>query len=443
MAEAEEINKDGKIFMTDARQTAFHALSKIERDNSYSNLLLPEIAAAEDISRRDMLLAYRIVKTVLERKITTDYNLALYLTQPLKKLKPQVLTILRMGACQLLFMDKIPASAAINESVKLSKKNGCAFASGLINAVLRKVSANGLVLPEKNDSIEYLSIRYSFPEYICKKFVDCYGFEDAEKIMASSLGECNIYIRKNSLKNEEFTFECEKTQFPDNCFVMKNDGDMTKLPEFAKGLFHVQDLSSQLCCHVLSPEKGDTVIDVCAAPGGKTMTMAQMMGNEGKIISCDIHEHKLKLINDTASRLGIDIIETRLRDGADKNACLPVADRILCDVPCSGFGVTGKKPEIKYKSQKETENLPALQLEILLNSAQYLKKGGKLVYSTCTLLAEENSQVCKKFLEERSDFRPVSIDSDIKGKRDGEAVTVLPFDYDCDGFFIAAFERTE
>ena len=161
--------------MKDARQTAFYALSKMEKDNAYSNLLLPEIAAAEDISRRDMLLAYRIVKTVLERKLTIDYNLSLYLKQPLKKLKPQVLTILRMGASQLLFMDKIPVSAAINESVKLSKTNGCAFASGLINAVLRKVSSSGLILPDDKDNIKYLSIKYSFPEYICRKFVDYFG----------------------------------------------------------------------------------------------------------------------------------------------------------------------------------------------------------------------------------------------------------------------------
>ena len=429
--------------MTDARQTAFHALSKMERDNAYSNLLLPEIAAAEDLSRRDMLLAYRIVKTVLERKITIDYNLSLYLTQPLKKLKPQVLTILRMGASQLLFMDKIPPSAAINESVKLSKKNGCAFASGLINAVLRKISAKGLILPEDNGSAKFLSIKYSFPEYICEKFVSYFGTQTAEKIMASSLGDSNIYIRKNTLKNENFTFEYDKADFPENCYVIKNTGDIAQLPEFINGLFHVQDLSSQLCCRVLSPKKGETVIDVCSAPGGKTMTMAQMMDNDGKIISCDIHEHKLKLINDTAERLGIDIVETHLRDGADKNAHLPEADKILCDVPCSGFGVTGKKPEIKYKNQEEIRALPDLQLEILLNSAQYLKKGGKLVYSTCTLLPEENIEVCRKFLNERSDFRFVHIDDEIKGKRDSEAVSVLPCDYDCDGFFIAAFERTE
>lgn len=429
--------------MTDARQAAFFALSKIERDNSYSNLLLPEIAAGEGLSHRDMLLAYRIVKTVLERKITADYNLSLYLSQPLKKLKPQVLTILRMGACQLLFMDKIPASAAINESVKLSKKNGCAFASGLINAVLRKVSAYGLKLPETDNGTYYLSVKYSFPEYICKRFVSYFGFEVAEKIMASSLDDRKIYIRKNSLKSDGLTVENEKIDFPEFCYTVKNTGDIAAHPDFVNGLFHVQDLSSQLCCKVLSPKKGETVVDICSAPGGKTMTMAQMMENGGRIISCDIHGHKLKLIGDTAKRLGIDIVETVLRDGADETAALPEADKILCDVPCSGFGVTGKKPEIKYKDEKEITSLPELQLKILLNSSKYLKKGGRLVYSTCTLLPEENVKVCDQFLALNRNFRAVHIDDEIKGLRDGETVSVLPFDYDCDGFFISAFERIE
>lgn len=422
--------------MTDARQVAFSYLSKIERDNAYSNIILSEKDALSD---RDRVLAHRIVKTVLERKITIDYNLSQYLTQPLKKLKPQVLTVLRMGACQLLFMDKIPASAAINESVKLTKKNGCSFASGLVNAVLRKVSANGIKLPDEKDE-NYLSVKYSFPCYLVNKFCDYYGRETAEKIMDASLDSSKIYIRKNTLKNEELTCETKKTEF-ENCYSVKNTGDITALPDFKNGLFHVQDMSSQICCKVLDAKKGETIIDICSAPGGKSMTLAEMMGNEGRIVSCDIYEHKLKLISDTAKRLGIGIIETKLRDGTDKSSELPMADRILCDVPCSGFGVTGKKPEIRYKDEKEIASLPELGLEILENSAGFLKKGGRLVYSTCTVLPEENVGVCKAFLEKHSDFVPVHIDDNIKGFRDGEALTVLPHIYDCDGFFIAAFER--
>ena len=425
--------------MTDARQTAFAHLSKIERDNAYSNLILSEKNGGNALSERDRVLSHRIVKTVLERKITADYNLSLYLTQPLKKLKPQVLTVLRMGACQLLFMDKIPDSAAINESVKLVKKNGCAFASGLVNAVLRKVSANGLMLPDESDE-NYLSVKYSFPPYLVKKFCDYYGRETAEKIMEASLDSSEIYIRKNTLKNENLTCEADETWLKD-CFTVRNTGDITALPDFKNGLFHVQDMSSQICCRVLGAKKGETVIDICSAPGGKSMTAAQMMENEGKIISCDIYEHKLKLISDTADRLGIDIIETKLRDGTDENSPLPMADRILCDVPCSGFGVTGKKPEIRYKDEKEVASLPELGLKILENSAKYLKKGGTLVYSTCTLLPEENVQVCKVFLENHGDFKAVHIDDSIDGFRDGETLTVLPHVYDCDGFFIAKFEK--
>ncbi len=428
--------------MADARSTAFGVLSKMQKDNSYSNLLLADVLKAADLSYNDKMLTHRIVKTVLERKITIDFNLSLYLKQPLKKLKPQVLTVLRLGAGQILFMDKIPVSAAINESVKLIKKCGCSFASGLVNAVLRKIGENGLVLPDSRDKIKYLSVKYSFPEYITKIFADYYGDSCAEKIMESSLGDGKIYIRKNSLKKSPFSFEAEKTDFPDDCYILKELGDITKNGGFNDGLFHVQDLSSQLCCRVLAPEKGETVIDVCAAPGGKTMTLAQMMCNEGKIIACDVHEHKLKLIDNTAERLGINIVETRLRDGADVNSGLPMADRILCDVPCSGFGVTGKKPEIRYKDEAEIASLPSLQLEILQNSARYLKVGGRLVYSTCTLLPDENEDVVGQFLKNNDNFRAVPIDDTIKGKRTREAITVLPFDYDCDGFFIALFERT-
>ncbi len=427
--------------MTDARNTAFSVLFSIEKNSSYSNLLLSDASLKSGLSVTERRFAHRIVKTVLERKLTVDYNLSLYLKQPLKKLDPRVLTILRIGACQLLFMDKIPAPAAVDESVKLTKKRGCAFASGLVNAVLRKILSNGAVLPENDGSIKYLSVKYSFPEYTVERLINYYGRDSAERIMSSSLGKSNIYIRKNTLKNEDLSLEYENADFPENCLILKNGDSFTESDDFKKGLFHVQDLSSQLCCFVLSPKKGETVIDVCASPGGKSMTAAQMMENNGNIISCDIYEHKLKLINDTAERLGVKIIKTVMRDGADSSSSLPMADRILCDVPCSGLGVTGKKPEIKYKDEKEISALPDLQYAILENSCRFLKKGGKLVYSTCTLLPEENAFVCSRFLNNHPEFGAVHIDDEISGFRDGETLTVMPYDYDCDGFFIAAFER--
>ncbi|MCD7828700.1 MAG: 16S rRNA (cytosine(967)-C(5))-methyltransferase RsmB [Clostridiales bacterium] len=427
--------------MTDGRYAAFTVLSKIDRDKSYSNLVLSDVLKDSELADRELSLTHRIVKTVIERKITIDYNLSLYLKQPLKKLKPQVLTVLRMGAGQILFMDKIPSSAAVNECVSLCKKSGNAFASGVVNAVLRKIAVNGLVLPENTGGTEYLSVKYSFPADFCDRFISYYGWETAEKIMASSLEESPIYIRKNNLKSEELSDGYEKCDTAENCYVRKIFGDMTKEMDFIRGLYHVQDLSSQLCCKALAPKAGETVIDICASPGGKTATIAEMMNNQGKIIACDIYNHRLKLIEDTVKRLGIDIVEVRLRDGRDKNSDLPIADKILCDVPCSGLGVTSKKPEIKYKSSEEIQDLPALQLEILENSSRFLKTGGRLVYSTCTLLPEENINVCKEFLSRNENFDLVSPYENLQGFYDGGTLTVLPHIYRCDGFFTAVFER--
>ncbi len=427
--------------MVSAREASFYALSKIERDHSYSNLVLSDMIKDFDLTQMDFSLAHRIVKTVLERKITADYNLSLYLTQPLKKVKPQVLTILRMGACQILFMDKIPLSAAVNESVKLAKKCGCGYAAGLVNAVLRQVAVHGLQLPEDTDDIRYLSIKYSFPEFFCEKFTDYYGREIAEDIMASSLDSSPVYVRKNNLKSGILSFDYEQCSVVDNCFIRKHNDDITNDKDFIRGLFHVQDLSSQLCCAILSPKSGDIVLDICASPGGKTATMAEMMDNTGKIIACDIHDHRLKLISDTMLRLGIDIVDICNRDGTDRDAPLPMADKILCDVPCSGLGVTSKKPEIKYKSYDEIKDLPRLQLDILENSSRFLKEGGRIMYSTCTLLPEENISVCREFLQKNPNFVPVAPDSGIEGFRDGDTLTILPGIYNCDGFFSALFER--
>ena len=427
--------------MTDARETAFTVLSRIERDSAYANLVLADIFKNEN-NCSDVKFSYALVKGTLERLITLDYNLSLYLTKPLKKLKPQVLTVLRLGAYQILFMDKVPVSAAVNESVKLVKKHGCAFASGLVNAVLRKTALSGTVLPDEKDLILYLSVKYSFPEYICKMFADKYGADTAEKIMESSLGSQTLYARYNTLKNGVISSEIKRSDVCENALIIPNSAVNSDNPDIKNGFIHVQDLSSQLCCKALDVMPGQTVIDVCAAPGGKSVTLAEMMKNEGHIISCDIYEHKLSLIKQNAQRSGVDIIETRLRNASDENSELPLADRILCDVPCSGLGVTGKKPEIKYKSKEDIDSLYEIQYSILVNSANYLKKGGRLVYSTCTLNPEENIEICRKFAKIHSDFIFCDILNDIECFREDKTVTVLPYIYNSDGFFIAFFERT-
>lgn len=431
--------------MKSARQTAFEILNKIQRNNSYSNLTLDAFLEKTSAEPQDKKLISALVYGVTERLLTLDYNLSLYLSQPLKKLKPEVLTALRMGAYQILFMEKIPVSAAVNESVKLVKSNKAAFASGLVNAVLRKISLNGL----KDDGS--MSVKYSAPQWLCELWCESYGKENAEKILEASFGSTETALRVNTLKTdtEELTerllaegFACKKSEILHNALLAEGSGAIHKTDCFKNGLFHVQDISSQLCCEALSPDENDTVIDVCAAPGGKSFTLAQLMKNKGRLISCDVYEHRLKLIKDGAERLGISNIDTRLNDGSKYNESLPQADKILCDVPCSGLGVIRKKPEIRYKKAEEVDKLSDLQYSILCISSQYLKVGGELVYSTCSLNPNENEKIVDKFLREHTDFESVRVLGNIKRYGDDtDYLTLMPHIHGCDGFFISCLRR--
>lgn len=436
--------------MKTARQVAFDILQKIQRDDSYSNLTLDDEFEKTNLDIKDKALACNIVYGVTERIITLDYNLKLYLAQPLKKLKPQVLTILRIGAYQLLFMNKIPPSAAINESVKLVKNNQASFASGLVNAVLHKINNNGLSLPEK-DADNYMSIKYSCPQWLCDMWTNSYGSENANKLLETSIGNVEMTVKVNNLlcDNDTFAekmadegFEVENSELLNDCYTVKGKGAVHKTNCYKDGLFHIQDLASQLCCKALDVKVGDTVLDICSAPGGKSFTLAESMNNIGKIYSMDIYKHRLELIEKSAERLGINIIETRINDGSLYNPDIPLADKILCDVPCSGLGVIRKKPEIRYKKMAEVDKLPDLQYSILCVSAKYLKTGGKLVYSTCSLNPDENENIVNKFLAEHKNYESVRVLPELK--RHGENtdyISLMPHIHNSDGFFISAFRK--
>ena len=431
--------------MKSARQTAFEILNKIQRDNSYSNLALDHALDKADTDNKDKKFVSALVYGVTERRITLDYNLSLYLSQPIKKLKPEVLTALRLGAYQILFMDKIPVSAAVNESVKLSKKNGAAFASGLVNAVLRKIISNGL----KTDGS--MSVNYSAPEWLCDMWCKSYGRENAEKLLEASFGAVDTVLRVNTEKIDadnlinllaEEGFDCETGGNVENSAVVKSGGAVHKTEAYKNGLFHVQDAASQLCCKALGVQENETVIDICAAPGGKSFTLAENMKNTGRIISCDIYEHRLKLISEGAERLGLTNIETVRNDGNVFNPDFPLADKILCDVPCSGLGVIRKKPEIRFKKSEEVDKLQDLQYSIMCISSRYLKIGGVMVYSTCSLNPNENEKIVEKFLTEHDDFEGVRVLSDISRYGvDTDYLTLMPHIHGCDGFFISAVRR--
>lgn len=431
--------------MKSARQTAFEILNKIQRDNSYSNLALDSALDKAETDNKDKKFVSALVYGVTERRITLDYNLSLYLSQPIKKLKPEVLTALRLGAYQILFMDKIPVSAAVNESVKLVKKNGAAFASGLVNAVLRKIISKGL----KTDGS--MSVNYSAPEWLCDMWCESYGRENAEKLLDASFGAVDTVLRVNTEKTDVNNlisllagegFDCEIGGNVENSVIVKSGGAVHKTEAYKNGLFHVQDAASQLCCKALGVRENETIIDICAAPGGKSFTLSENMNNTGRIFSCDIYEHRLKLISDGAKRLGLTNIETVKNDGNVFNPDFPTADKILCDVPCSGLGVIRKKPEIRFKKSEEVDKLEDLQYSILCISSRYLKIGGVLVYSTCSLNPNENEKIVEKFLAEHDNFESVRVLGDIcRYGDDTDYLTLMPHIHGCDGFFISAVRR--
>ncbi len=432
---------------TTARQTALDVLLKIFKDNAYSNLALDAALKKTRLDVREKAFASALVYGTCERLITLDYALEKYLSKPIGKLKPQVLAILRLGAFQLLFMSGVPTSAAVNESVNLAKSNGCAYASGLINAVLRKIAKNGLQLPNEDDKVKYLSIKFSCPQWLIEKWLKEYGKEKAENILTYSLKENKIIIRVNTVKTsaEELVnsllsngIHCEHTNVEDALMISNLPSSVEELDEFKNGLFHVQGIPSQLCAKAVGAKEGDTIFDLCAAPGGKTFTVAELMKNKGTVKAFDLYESRALLISKGAERLGLDIVTASAADASIFDEKLGKADCVLCDVPCSGLGIISKKPEIKFKKPDELLSLPDIQLKILENGSKYVKDGGRLVYSTCTLSKEENEIVCKRFLEKNINFKP---SKPLPEFSDDCFVTVFPNENNSDGFFVALFEK--
>ncbi len=434
--------------MASPRTEAVKLLMKIEKDSSYSALSLSAMLKKSDFSDvRDVNFASALLYGVLEHKITLDYNIALYLNSSISKLKPAVLNILRVGAFQLLYLDKIPVSAAVNESVKISKKLNASYASGLINAVLRKISANGLKLPVNGSDAYVLSVKYSVDETIVGCLIRDYGVDKTREFLDVYNGRRPIFIRRNSLlcsdselinslSEDGVSVSCTDL---DGCFSVAHTGDIAELNAYKNGLFHVQDKSSQFCCKILDVKEGDSVLDCCAAPGGKSFTVAQYLNKNGNLLSCDIFEHKTKLILSGAERLGIDNISVECIDARELGNKYSEFDKVLCDVPCSGFGVIGRKPEIRYKSYDDVKDLPEIQRQILYSCAATVKKGGVLVYSTCTLNKEENDLVCERFLNDFPDFSIA--DDDYYRCFTDNYITVFPDKSGGDGFFIAKFYK--
>lgn len=394
--------------MINPRSIAVKILIKIENDGAYSNLTINSFYDGLDISSQDKAFITNLVYGVIERKITLDYVLKKFIKTPLKKVKDITLANLRLALYQIMFLDKIPESAAVNEAVKLVKKSKHNRDSGFVNAVLRSVLREEKLLPE-GECVNDLSIIYSCPVEVINSLIDDYGFENAKMLLSESLKPAPLTVRVNTLKCsiDEFCdkigIETEKTE-PYGAVILKKGISIANCPLYKDGLYYVEDTASQTAVSVLAPKKGERMLDMCAAPGGKTFASAMLMETTGEIISCDLYPHKALLIERGAKRLGLDIVNPCVCDATQFNVDLGKFDCILCDVPCSGLGIIRRKPEIKYKDFKEFDELPQLQYKILTNAIKYLKSGGRILYSTCTLRKAENDNVVKRFLADNPNF---------------------------------------
>jgi len=395
------------------REAALNSLLRCEKDGKYSNLELDSAIKKYNLTGVDRSFFTTLVYGVIEKRIALDYIISVFSSRPVDSLNPFIVGILRLGAYQILYLDRTPDSAAVNEAVESAKKRANVGAASYVNAVLRKISANSSKppMPDKKDGMLYWSIKYSLPEWLCAMWFEYYGEERAIDIMEGVNRRAKTSLFINTLKSNreellaKFSGIAEASADSDFGIIMKKDIPINDLP-IADGLCFVQDISSQLCVKELSPCPGDFLIDTCCCPGGKSFAAAVMMKNQGKILSLDLHENKLSLVRHGAENLGIDIIETIAHDSSSAiEEFIGKADRVICDVPCSGLGVIAKKPDLRYKSQSDIERLPELQYRILSASASYVKNGGTLLYSTCTLNKKENENVISRFLDEHLNYR--------------------------------------
>ena len=423
------------------RQLALRSLMACEKEGKYSNLEVNASLVSSGIGGADGALYTRLVYGVLERKITLDYIIDGISSRPVEKLDSDVLNGLRIGLYQLLYMDRVPEFAAVSETVDILPKSK----RGIVNAVLRTFLRGGktVTLPAKDNLPYYFSVKYSFPPELCRLYIDCYGAECAEGILDASNREPDIALRVNTLRHgsanyAEYVGGRQSAIAPD---VVLADGFSDRVRDgMERGDFFVQDEASRICTAVLGAKPGETVIDTCACPGGKTFSLALDMENSGILYAFDLHKNKLSLIEKGAEKLGLTMIRTGENDARNPvPELVGTADRVLCDAPCSGLGVIAKKPDIRYKSLDSVGRLPEIQYGVLCGASKYVRPGGVLVYSTCTLNKAENENIAEKFLSENGDFLPEA--DPVYGLSENGMRTFFPHTDGCDGFFIAKMRR--
>lgn len=435
--------------MDKARQAAVFALERVRRDGAWSSALGDAMRIKFGLDPRSLALAESICLGVMQNTALLDYYIDLY-SKSSSKIEPKVRDIMRSGAYQLLFMDKIPASAAVNESVALCKKLGYSRATGFCNAVLRKLATDKVQLHDipGEGAAEYLSVKYSHPLWLVQYIISRRGYDSAEAFFAANNMIPDTCLQVNTLKTSAQELlarlkasgtECSEHPWLPDCIIAT--GKISTMAGFDEGLFYVQDPAARCAVLAADLKPGMDVLDACAAPGGKSFAAAIAMKNEGRIDSCDLHDKKIGLIKDGAQRLGIDIINAFPHDARAHLDRL--YDAVICDVPCSGYGVIRKKPEIRYRTQTDCTAMPPIQTAILKNTSKYVKSGGLIIYSTCTVMQEENEGVVRQFLCDHPEFSAESFTLPNGETADKGYITFWPDIHGTDGFFVCKLRRNK
>lgn len=443
--------------MFNTREVAIRVLSEVQDKGKFSNKALQEYSQT-DMSLEDKRLLRELVYGVLENRMYIDNIIKSASNVRMKKIHPMILQILRVGIYQIGFMDRIPAHAAIDESVKLAKKYGHKGTIGYVNGVLRKIDRERekFFLTEIPKNMEELSIRYSHPGFLVDLWIKQYGFEFTKELLKANNTRPLLNIRVNTLKIDrenlldklsKYDLQLIRGELSRDCIKVLNPENITDSKEFKEGFFTIQDESSMLVTEISEPNEKDLILDVCSAPGGKATHMAQRMNDKGKIIARDLYTQKIKLIMENCKRLGINIVEGQVYDaGIFDESLRDKVDVCLVDAPCSGFGLLRRKPDIKFNRKSEDlETLVEIQSQILSNSAGYVKSGGKLIYSTCTLNKNENLDQVQNFLIRNPEFMltPIELPGDIvlsETQKYGY-IELYPHIHGTDGFFIAKMTR--
>ena len=438
----------------DAREVALLTLNTCERQGGWSDGVLKKQLEQSGLDSRDAALATQICFGVQQNRTLLDHFIEQFSNIPLKRMESKVVQALRIGLYQMLFLTRIPHSAAVNTSVEMTRRH-CknARAAGMVNGILRALERNLDNLPviDQTDKANYLSVLYSHPKWLVEEWMDQLGSDECTRLLAANNAAPGITAQVNTCRIStpaliealsEGGVAVQAHPWLKDCLLLKATGNVEQLYGFAEGLFYIQDPASCLAVTAAAPGQGMRVLDVCAAPGGKSFAAAVAMHGQGEIVSCDLHPHKKKLIQAGAARLGFDCVSAMTADATVlREEWVDGFDLVIADVPCSGLGVIRKKPDIRFKDKELLDQLPAVQEKIIRNACHYVKPGGVLLYSTCTLRPKENEDIVTDFLAHNREFTAEAFELPHWGKTDSGMMTLWPHRHDTDGFFFAKLRR--